>query len=98
VNGNHDRKSGPFADEQQVLATTDLEDVAVPVAEPCRGLDSGQVICLFQAREQLLCATKNDHRLWLRYDTTYAGDHHEVDRRAAGQDLGADLVTNPVRI
>ncbi len=104
-NGNHDRKSRPLADEQQVLTPTDLEDVAVPVAEPRRGLDRGQVVGLFQARDQLLCATKNDHRLCLRYDTVRAGDHHDADRRAAGprsrpgsgHASGHDLSTHPGR-
>jgi len=92
------RKSGPLADEQQVLTRTELEDVAVPIAEPRRGLDGGHVPGLLQAREQLLCATKNDHRLCLPYDTVPAGDHHDADRRAPGQDLGPDLVTHPVTI
>ena len=61
-------------------------------------LDPKQVVGLFQAREQLLCATKNDHRLCLRYDTVRAGDHHDADRRASGQDLGPDRVTHPVTI
>jgi hypothetical protein len=81
-----------------VLTTTELEDVAIPVAEPRRGLDRGQVVGLFQAREQLLCATKNDRGLCLRYDTVRAGDHHNADRRAPGQDLGSDLVTHSVTI
>ena len=57
ANRKYDRKSGPFADEEQMLTPTDLEDVAIPVAEPRGGLDGGQVVGLFQAREQLLCAT-----------------------------------------
>jgi hypothetical protein len=40
-----------------VLTTTELEDIAVPVAEPRRGLDGRQVAGLFQPDEQLLCAT-----------------------------------------
>jgi hypothetical protein len=63
-----------------------------------RSDDDGQGVGLFQAREQLLCATKNDHRLCLRCDTAYAGDHHDVGRCAPGRDLGADLVTHPVTI
>jgi hypothetical protein len=39
ANGNHDRESGSFADEEQVLTATELKDVAVPVAEPRGGLD-----------------------------------------------------------
>lgn len=53
---------------------------------------------LFQAREHLLCAARNDYRLCLRYDSACAGDPHDVDRRAAGQDLSAELVTHPVTI
>jgi hypothetical protein len=54
--------------KSRLLTATELEDVAVPVAEPRGGLDGGQVVGLFQAREQFLCATKNEHRLCLRYD------------------------------
>ena len=64
-----DRKSRPFADEQQVLTSADPEDVAVPVAEPGRGLDGRQVADLFQPDEQLLCAPENDHQfVSLQYD------------------------------
>ena len=59
---NDDRKSRPFADEKQVLASADPEDVAVPVAEPRRGLDGRQVADLFQPDKQLLCAAENDHQ------------------------------------
>jgi hypothetical protein len=52
ANGNHDRKSRPFADEEQVLTTTELKGVAVLVTKPRRGLDDGQLVGLFQAREQ----------------------------------------------
>ena len=62
ANRNDDRKSRPFADEEQVLTTADSQDVAIPVAEPCRGLDGRQVADLFQPDEQLLCAPENDHQ------------------------------------
>ena len=56
-----DRKPGPFADEGQMLTTTDAQEVAVPVAEPRGGLDGRQVADLFQPDKQLLCAPENDH-------------------------------------
>ena len=66
---NDDRKSRPFADEEQMLTSTDPEDVAVPVAEPRRGLDGRQVADLFQPDQQLLCAPENDHQfVSLPYD------------------------------
>ena len=69
ANRKDDRKSRPFADEQQVLMSADPEDVAVPIAEPCRGLDRRQVADLFQPDEQLLCAPENDHQFAsLQYD------------------------------
>jgi hypothetical protein len=37
--GRTNRKSRPFADEEQMLTTADPQDVAVPVAEPRGGLD-----------------------------------------------------------
>ena len=51
-----------------VPTTTELEDVAIPVAEPRRGLYGGQVVGLFQAGEQSLCTPEHEHRLRLRYD------------------------------
>ena len=66
---NDDRKSRPFADEEQVLTSADLEDVAVPVAKPRGGLDWRQAVDLFQPNEQLLCAPENDHQFVnLQYD------------------------------
>ena len=60
--GTIDRKSRPFADEEEVLTSADSKDVAVPVAEPRGGLDGRQVADLFQPDEQLLCAPENDHQ------------------------------------
>jgi hypothetical protein len=57
-----DRKSRPFADEEQLLTSADLEDVAVPVAEPGRGLDGRQGADLFQPDKQPLRASENDHQ------------------------------------
>jgi hypothetical protein len=62
--GSRDR----FADEQQVLTTAQLEDVAVPVTEPRRGFDGGQVVGLFQPRQQFPCTPQNDHET--HYGTT----------------------------
>ena len=73
ANRNDDRKSRPFADEEQVLTSADSQDVAVPVAEPRGGLDSRQVADLFQPDEQLLCAPENDHQfVSLQYDIAAA--------------------------
>lgn len=48
--------------KKQVLTSADLEDVAVPIAEPRGGLDGRQVAYLFQPDEQLLRAPENDHQ------------------------------------
>src|SRR5205085_11230626 len=63
ANRDDDWKPGSFADEEQMLATADLENVAVPVAEPSRRHDVGRSLCPFQSRQQLACAPENDHRI-----------------------------------
>jgi len=75
-----------------------LEDVAIPVAEPRRGLDDGQVLGLFQASQQLQCATKNDHEWRLRYDTARAVIITSLAGARTGQDLGSELGMHPVTI
>jgi hypothetical protein len=56
-----------------VLAATDSQDVAIPVAESCGGLDIRQIADLFQPDEQLLCAPENDHQnVSVLYDLTAA--------------------------
>ena len=45
------------------LSMADLENVAVPVAEPSRGRYVGRNLGPFQPREKLLCAPENDHRI-----------------------------------
>ena len=76
--------------KSRVLTTTELEDVAIPVAEPRRGLDGGQVVGLFQAGQQFLCAPEDEHLLRLRYDIVRAHDHHDVVRRARSQILASN--------
>ena len=63
ANWDDDRKPRAFADEKQVLATADPEDVAVPVAEPSRRYHVGLNFGPFQPHEQLACAPQNDHRI-----------------------------------
>lgn len=70
---NDDRKPRSFADEQQVLASVNSQDVSVPVAEARAGLDGRQLAGLFQPDEQLLCTPQNDHRfVSLPYDIVAA--------------------------
>jgi hypothetical protein len=70
ANWNHDRESGPLADEQRVLTTTELENVAIRVTEPRCGLDGAQVVGLFQADQQFLCAPEYDGRCCLQWATS----------------------------
>jgi hypothetical protein len=63
ANRDDDWKPRSFADKEQVLATADLEHVAIPVAEASRGRQVGRSFGPFQPREKLLCAAKNDHRI-----------------------------------
>jgi hypothetical protein len=81
-----------------VLTPTELEDVSVPVAEPRGGLDGGQVLGLFQASQQLLCATKNEPQLRLRYDTARAVIITSLAGERTGQDLVSELGMHPVTI
>ena len=101
---NDHRKSRPFADEEQVLTTTDSEDVAVPVAEPRRGLDDGQVVGLFQAassfcvqrRTTIGCAYGTTLRARMII-TTLAARAGPRSRRGLGHASGHDLSTHPGR-
>jgi len=84
ANRNDDRKPRMFADENQVLATSNAQDVAVPVAEPSRRRHAGRNLCPFESHEQLACASKNDHRIDSVMHITMRGTFaRRIERRSA---------------
>lgn len=77
-----------------MLPAAQLQDVAIPVAEPRRGLNGGQVVGLLQTRQQLLRAAEYDHGFFLRYDTGRATQHVVVRRHAMERDRVPDRATH----
>ncbi len=76
---------------QQVLASADPEGVAIPVAEPGRGLDGRQGADVFQPDEQLLCAPENDHQFVSLHDDSGSSIASVDGRRDRELDLCMEL-------